>query len=59
MDDTTLDDYYSQQDMTLTEALAVVIGKKANNMPPSTAKEEVAEDFLMKWSELFGCETAK
>ena len=58
-DDTTLDYYYSQQDMTLTEALAIVIGKKANNMLPSTAKEEVAEDFLMKWADLFGYETAK
>lgn len=47
------------QDMTLTEALAIVIGKRANNMPPSTAKEEVAEDFLEKWTELFGYETAK
>lgn len=53
------DDYYKQQDMTLTEALAIVIGKRASRMSPSTAKEEVAEDFLMKWSELFGYETAK
>lgn len=51
------DDYYKQ--MTLTEALAIVIYKRANNLPPSTAKEEMAEDFLEDWAELFGYETAK
>ena len=59
MEDTELrnDDYYKQQ--TLTGAIAVVIGKRANKMPLMTAKEEMADDFIEEWSELFGYETAK
>lgn len=58
MNDSTLDDY-SQADITLTEAIAIVKGKIANQMEPSTAKEEMAEDFLIEWAECFGYETAK
>ena len=49
----------TQADITLTEAIAIVKGKIANNMEPSTAKEEMADDFLKEWAECFGWETAK
>lgn len=59
MNNTTLNDYDSQADVTLTEAIAIVKGKMANKMEPSTAKEEMADDFLREWAECFGWETAK
>ena len=54
-----MNDSTSQADITLTEAIAIVKGKIANNMEPSTAKEEMADDFLKEWAECFGWETAK
>ena len=59
MDDTTLDEYYADQGMTLTEVLAVVKYKIANHIPMTTAREELCEEFLLTWSDSFGCETAK
>lgn len=50
---------YAGQGMTLTEAIAVVIGKRAAGIPMLTAREEVADDFITEWAELFGAETAK
>lgn len=52
-------DLYADQEQTFTETFAVVKGRMANNMPMSTAKEELMEDFIKEWSELFGWETAK
>lgn len=50
---------YADQEQTLTETIAVVLGKHAAKMPMTTAREELAEDFLEEWAELFGAETAK
>lgn len=43
----------------LTEVIAIVRGKKANNIPMLTAQEELCEDYLQEWSQLFGSENAK
>lgn len=50
---------YADQQMTLTEAIAVVIGKRAAKIPITGAREEIAEDFLEDWADIFGWETAK
>jgi len=52
-------DLYADQEMTLTEAIAVVIGKHAAGIPITGAKEEVADDFIKDWADLFGAKTAK
>lgn len=44
---------------TLTEVIAIVRGKKANNMTMMTAQEELVEDYLQEWAQLFGSENAK
>ena len=43
----------------LTEVIAIVRGKKANNVPMLTAQEELCEDYLQEWAQLFGSENAK
>lgn len=55
----TEEDLYADQQMTLTEAIAVVLGKHAAKIPMLTAREELAESFLEEWADLFGAETAK
>ena len=50
---------YAYQEQTLTETIAVVLGKHAAKMPMLTAREELAEYFLQYWAELCGAETAK
>ena len=52
-------DLYADQEQTLTETIAVVLGKIAAGMPMMTAKEEFIEDVVQDWSELFGWDTAK
>jgi len=58
MDETNEEDIYADQQTTLTETLAVVIGKLAAKKPMMTAKEEFVEDVIRDWSEIFGWETA-
>lgn len=43
----------------LTEVIAIVRGKKAHNIPMMTAQEELCEDYLDEWADLFGAENAK
>lgn len=57
MDDTTLDDYYADQDFTFEEMFAIVKGKKANGMPLTTAKEEMMDDFIRQWVDAFGTDS--
>lgn len=52
-------DLYADQELTLTEAIAVVKGKLAAGIPITGSREELAEDFIMDWADLFGFETAK
>lgn len=42
---------------TFTEVFAVVIYKIGHNLPMTTAKEEMMEDFIKDWAEVFGYET--
>lgn len=57
MEDTKNND--ADKGMTLTEVLAVVKYKIANKIPMTTAREELCEDFLLTWADIFGYETAK
>lgn len=43
----------------LTEVITIVRGRKKANLPMLTAQEELAEDYLEEWAELFGAENAK
>lgn len=52
-------DLYADQELTLTEAIAVVKGKLAVHIPVAGAKEELAADFIKEWAETFGYNTAK
>ena len=52
-------DIYADQELTLTEAIAVVKGKLAAHIPVAGAKEELAEYFIKEWAEIFGYNTAK
>ena len=42
---------------TFTEIFAVVKYKIEHNLPMTTAKEELMEDFINDWSENFGFES--
>ena len=44
------------QNQTFTETLAVVKYKIENKLPMTTAKEELMEDFIEEWTEIFGYE---
>ena len=57
IDDTSLDNFYQFQDCNLIEAIQIVKSWKAKGVPISGAKLEVAEDFIMKWADLFGYES--
>jgi hypothetical protein len=58
MNDTTLDEYYEDAEMTLTEAIAVARYKLLRNKEPVGPKEELAMHFIQEWSEHFGSQTA-
>lgn len=53
----TEEDIYADQQTTLREAIAIVIGKRAAGMPITGAREELAEDFITDWVEIFGIES--
>lgn len=55
----TEDELYADQEQTLTDTIAVVIGKLAAGIPMLTAREEFIEDVIRDWADLFGAETAK
>ena len=46
-----------EQNQTFTETLAIVKYKIAHNLPMTTAKEELVEDFINDWAEIFGYNT--
>lgn len=43
--------------ITLREAIAIVIGKRAAGIPITGAREELAEDFITDWVEIFGIDS--
>lgn len=44
---------------SFTEVFAVVKYKIEHNLPMTTAKEELMNDFIEDWSEIYGYETTK
>lgn len=44
---------------TFIEVAAAVIFKIQNNIPMTTAKEEMMEDFIKDWAECFGFDYTK
>lgn len=52
-------DTYANQDLTLTEAIAVVIGKLAAGVPITGVREEAAKEIISNWADTFGWEVAK
>ena len=59
MSDSYLESVQQNNNKPLTEVIAIVRGKKANNIPMLTAQEELCEDYIKEWADLFGAENAK
>ena len=57
MDDTTLDEFYADQDFTFEEMFVIVKGKKAHGIPLTTAKEEMMDNFIREWADAFGSDS--
>jgi hypothetical protein len=60
MEETILEEYYQNKGTTpetFTETLAIVKYKIENKIPMTTAKEELVEDFINEWAEIFGYNT--
>ena len=57
MDDTTLDNYYTDAEMTFKEIYAVVRYKMLHNEPMLTARQELMQDFIQDWADAFGYES--
>ena len=55
--DTTLDDYYGDAEMTFKEIYAVVRYKMLHNEQMLTAREEMMEDFIKDWADSFGADS--
>ncbi len=53
----TEEDIYSDQQITLQEAVAIVIGKRAAGLPISGIREELADEFIKQWVEAFGVDS--
>jgi len=45
--------------MTLSEAIAIVIGKRAAGIPITGAKEELVDKFIAEWAASFGVSSTK
>ena len=58
MDNTTLQDYYDDS-CSFMETFAIVKYKLSKNKPMMSAKEEMMEDFIKDWAELFGYASVK
>lgn len=53
----TEEDLYADQQTTLQEAIAIVIGKRVSGIPITGAREELANEFITEWADLFGAES--
>lgn len=54
INDTELDEFYEDAEMSFGDVFAIVKGKMANKIPVSTAKEEFLEDVIEDAVDLFG-----
>lgn len=59
MDDTSLDDYYADQQSTFLEVFVAVVNKMRAGVPVMGAKEEMMEDFIEDWCDAFDEETVR
>lgn len=48
-----------EDDRTFTEVFTVVKYKIEHNLPMTTVKEELMEDFIKDWAETFGYDSTK
>lgn len=55
----TEDDIYADQQTTLQEAIAIVIGKRAAGIPITGVREELADKLIREWVYTFGIESIK
>lgn len=52
--DTQLDNYYEDAEMSFTDVFAIVKGKMVNKLPMTTAKEELMKELIEEWVGHFG-----
>ena len=57
MDDTTLDDFYKDAEMSFIEVFTVTKYKMKNKQPIETAKQEMMKNFIEEWCDTFGFES--
>lgn len=50
----TEEDIYADQQTTLQEAIAIVVGKRAAGIPLSGVREELADKLITEWVGTFG-----
>ena len=53
------EDIYADQQTTLKEAIAIVIGKRAAGLPITGVREELANEFITEWADTFGANSIK
>lgn len=51
---TDTEDLYADQQTTLQEAIAIVIGKRQAGIPLNGFREEFAEELIALWTDAFG-----
>ena len=54
MDDTTLDEYYEEAEMSFEEIFAITRYKMANKQLINTPKQEMMKNFIEEWCDNFG-----
>lgn len=53
----TEEELYTDQQTTLREAIAIVIGKRANGIPLDGFREEFADELIALWVDAFGMDS--
>lgn len=49
-----MNDYYTDVEASFIEVYAIVKGKMAKGLQPSTAKEKAMFNFIREWADTFG-----
>lgn len=53
----TEEDIYANQQTTLQEAIAIVIGKRSSGLPITGVREELADELIKEWVDAFGVDS--
>lgn len=53
----TEEDLYADQQTTLQEAIAIVIGKRSSGLPITGVREELADELIKQWVDAFGIDS--